>query len=266
MKKIISTLLLAALGSSVFAQGDVFDATFLTFSYQNPMSKWGKVDGITKGDNLKEFYKNQFTARTWGVSLESGSTFYFHRFEPTDGLKFAIAWDFIDLGVNVLRFDDETYKVGLDASETIKCYDLYANYSMNVGPMITYSPVQGLCFDLYAKWRPTVGVNAYRQLFFDNGSDLVQTNKNYTLDPNYIDFVDASGNPDVNREKYEEIRIGGSLGTFSFGLNVRYDFVMVGFEYVTGKMKYAASNPLPSQKMWNQMMRVKLGLVFNDRY
>jgi hypothetical protein len=273
MKKCIVTLFLAALGSSLFAQGDVFNATFLTFSYQNPVGKWGKLSDQAGGSNLKSFYKKQYEPRTWGMSLESGTTFYFHHFEPTDGLKFAIAWDFLDLGMNLFRFDDDTYHPDPAAHaakfETVDCYDLYANYSMNVGPMITYSPVQGLCIDLYGKWRPTVGVNAYRQLFFDGpekGFDDAIRSKNYTLAPNLGDFVDINGNPTVERTKFEEIRIGGSLGTLSFGLNVRYEFVMIGFEYITGKMNYVAADPLPSEKVWNQMLRFKFGLVFNDKY
>ncbi|MDR0940959.1 MAG: hypothetical protein LBM68_01895 [Bacteroidales bacterium] len=269
MKKCIVTLFLAALGSSLFAQGDVFNATFLTFSYQNPVGKWGKIEDLTHGSNLKRFYKDTYEAREWGMSLESGTTFYFHNFEPTDGLKFAIAWDFLDIGMNLFRYDDDTYTQGLTTFETVKCYDLYANYSMNVGPMITYSPLQGLCIDLYAKWRPTVGVNAYRQLFFDGPEkdfDDALRNKIYTSDPDYRHFVNEDGSPKVDRKKFEEIRIGGSLGTFSFGLNVRYEFVMIGLEYITGKMHYVAADPLPQQKVWNQMMRFKLGLVFNDKY
>ena len=267
MKKIISTLLLAALGSSLFAQGDVFDATFLTFSYQNPILKWGKLEDRTGGDNLKKFYQNRYNAKTFGMALESGTTFFFHSFEPTAGLKFAIVWDFLDLGMNLFRYNDETYKVGMTNSEIVKCYDLYANYSMNVGPMITFSPVQGFCIDLYGKWRPTVGINAYRQLFFgDPQQGNAVQNKIYTSEPDQTTFLNPDGSPKINKDKQEEIRIGGSLGTISCGLNLRYEFVMIGVEYITGKMTYASSDFFPKQKMWNQMVRFKLGLVFNDKY
>lgn len=259
MKKIISTLLLAMLGSALFAQGDVFDATFLTFSYQNPVFKWGKLGNRTSGENLKDFYKDRYTARHWGIALESGTTFYFHNFEPTDGLKIAIAWDFLDLGMNLFRYDD--YIVNLDEAgeshdnngEKVQCLDLFANYSMNVGPMITFSPIQGLCIDAYGKWRPTVGVNFYNQLFHEGVTDKIYTNEN-------------EATAGKNKLKQENMRIGGSLGTISCGLNVRYEFIMIGIEYITGKMHYAATSYLPQQKVWNQMMRFKLGLVFNDKY
>ncbi|MCL2327210.1 MAG: hypothetical protein FWC39_01720 [Bacteroidetes bacterium] len=252
MKKIISTLLLAALGSSLFAQGDVFDATFLTFSYQAPILKWGKLEDRTSGDNLKKFYQNQYDAKTFGMALESGTTFYFHSFEPTDGLKFAIVWDFLDLGMNLFRFDDWVDKKGrADDGNKVKSYDLFANYSMNVGPMITFSPFQGFCIDLYGKWRPTVGVNAYRLLFYDGVKDRIFTNENEGV----------AGKDKLIRE---EVRIGGSVGTISCGLNIRYRFVMTGIEYITGKMTYASTDYLPQQKMWNQMVRFKLGLVFGD--
>jgi len=229
------------------------------------------LEDRTGGDNLKKFYQKQYTTKTFSMALESGRTFYFHGFEPTAGLKFAIMWDFLDLGMNLFRYDDEPYKVDMGFGESVKCYDLYANYSMNVGPMITFSPIKGFCIDLYGKWRPTVGVNGYNQVFFDgkdiNENDVKVTNKIYTGEPNLSEFLKTDWKtPKVNKETHDGFRIGGGLGTISCGLNLRYEFVMIGFEYITGKMTYASDDFLPKQKMWNQMVRFKLGLVFNDKY
>jgi len=260
MKKIISTLLLAALGSSLFAQGTIYDATFLTFSYQEPVFKWGKLESFTGGENLKKFYKNPdyYGAKAFGLSLESGTTFYFHKFEPTDGLKFAIMWDFLDLGMNLYRYTDEIINKDTankplpNDGKLHKCMDLFANLSMNVGPMITFSPFQGFCIDLYGKWRPTVSINAYDLLFYEGVYDKILTNVKESVEGK-------------NKTPYDAVRIGGSLGTISCGLNIRYEFVMIGFEFITGKMIYASDNNyLPQQKMYNQMLRFKLGFVFGD--
>ena len=262
MKKIISTLFLAALCSSIFAQGDVVDATFLNVSFANPVFNWGKLKDNTHGKNLKKFYQdpNRYNARHFGMALESGRAYYFQRLDPVDGLRFAIAWDFLDLNMNLFRFNDNvihydyaTEKAYADNGEEIKCYDVFVNYSMNVGPMVTYSPFDGFCIDLYGKYRPMVSVNAFRLLFFDGVEDRIYTNE----------ITDGK-----NKLSYERVRLGGSLGTISCGLNVRYKLVMAGFEYITGKTHYLPTHNelLPKQVMWNQMIRFKIGLVFSEKW
>ncbi|MDR2963437.1 MAG: hypothetical protein LBU90_07400 [Bacteroidales bacterium] len=255
MRKFIITIFFAALCSSLFAQGRIFDATFLTFSAPVPIMKWGKLEGNTSGDNLKRFYKDEYNARHFGLAMESGTTFYMHKTEFVDGFKMAIVWDFFDLGMNMFRYDDQIINIAgttrANNGDTVKCLDLFVNYSMNVGLMFTVSPIQDLCIDLYGKYRPTVGINYFNQLFYEGSFDKIFVND------------DTEGK---NKLKQENMRIGGSVGTFSVGLNFRYSFAMAGIEYIVGKLHYAASDYLPRQTMYNQMIRFKLGFVFTDKY
>ena len=104
-------------------------------------------------------------------------------------------------GINVDYISVKAHVFNLPGSENL--YNLFIG--SKVGPSFTYMPERGLSFDIFAKLNPVwVGGIYYNHQDFEAGLDSYL---------GYLQFM------------------------YSFGVNIKLAFIMVGFEYEIGSMK-----------------------------
>jgi hypothetical protein len=104
-------------------------------------------------------------------------------------------------GINVDYFSFKAQIFNLPGTENI--YNLFIG--SKVGPSLTFMPEKGLSFDIFAKLNPIwVAAIYYNKQDFDSGID------------SYLGYVQMM---------------------YSFGVNVKLAFLMVGFEYEIGSLK-----------------------------
>ena len=109
-------------------------------------------------------------------------------------------------GINVDYISLKAHVFNLPGSENL--YNLFIG--SKVGPLFTYMPEKGLSFDIFAKLNPVwVGGIYYNHQDFEAGLDSYL---------GYLQFM------------------------YSFGVNVKLAFIMVGFEYEIGSMKVKNNN------------------------
>lgn len=109
-------------------------------------------------------------------------------------------------GINVDYISFKAHVFNLPGSENL--YNLFIG--SKVGPSFTYMPERGLSFDIFAKLNPVwVGAVYYNHQDFEAGLD------------SYLGYVQLM---------------------YSFGVNVKVAFIMVGFEYEIGSLKVKNNN------------------------
>ena len=259
MKKIIHVLILTLGCFSAFSQGEIKNATYFSLDWTRPIMNYGELEGMNSTENLYRFYQNQYPdADHKGGEIEIGTSFYIHPTGFKKGYKAGILVDFIDLGATYMSFMDSTITIGnpIKYFEPEKCHDLTARYSLNIGVVGTYSPIKKLYFDLFAKIRPTFAVNYFKMPMFDDITDKIYTNNEALV-------YSPVGTPLRNKRVVEDTGIG--LGfNYSFGFNIRYARVLIGTEWVVGKLKYTYNNPDMDQTVYDQLVKVKLGMFFAE--
>ncbi len=181
MKKILVLLAFALLYINSFSQFD--NEFYFRFGYSNP--SWKQYD-LTE-DEFNQFGLN----KKMGLSFELGTIFMLNKLLQSDQAVFGIDADYLSLTYNHF-YVDRMFKNGNFA---------HLRASSKVGPSFTYSPVDKLAFDVYAK------------------ANLVWSSVSVFFDEVYSDADDFY---------LGQVKMG-----FSTGLNIRYDILMVGFEYET---------------------------------
>ena len=181
MKKLI-VLLVFLLVSLISISQDFDNKFYFRFGYSNP--SW-------KQFGLSENEFNQFVNKKMGVSFELGTIFMLNKVLQSNNMVLGIDADYLSLNYNHFYVDRMFKNVNL----------AHLRATSKVGPSFTYTPVDKLSFDIFAKanvvWS---SVAAFFEEVYGDADDF------------YMGKV--------------------ALG-FSTGLNIRYDILMLGIEYET---------------------------------
>jgi len=182
MKRITVIIATVFLFLNSFSQE--FDNEFyFRFGYSNPFWKQFEL-------SEDEFLQAGFNKKM-GLSFELGTIFMLNRLLQSDKAVFGIDADYLSLTYNHF-YVDRMFKNGNFA---------HLRASSKVGPSFTYTPVDKLAFDIFAK------------------ANIVWSSVAVFFDEVYGDA--------------DDFYLGGVKMGFSTGLNIRYDILMVGIEYET---------------------------------
>ena len=188
MKTLVAFVFAVLLSVNLYAQEDLDNQFYIRLGIARPFwSSYGAIgqDGWLAG-----------TKRRGGL-LELGSIYMLNKLPLADGLR---------LGVNVDWFAFEYHGFIYDEDITVDVGIL-----SKIGPSLSYSPVDKLVFDAYAKvvvnWVSAVG-------FVYNGEDLEDENT-YS-------------------------KTGGV--TYTFGINIRYAKLILGFAVNAGALQLTNSS------------------------
>jgi len=198
MKKTLLALLILSFGLPTFAKkkgskNDFDNQFYFRGGLTRPMWKYGFAE------NKDDYEADGFTIKRKGGNFELGSIFFLNSIDFNDQMRIGINADYL----NVSWATFQTEMDGVDGK--------YKNTTLflgsKVGPSFTYSPVDKMFIDVYAKahivyFAPTV---------------------NYDTEGEDFDLDDAS----VALFKLRP----------SFGFNFRYSVGMIGFEMNPGRMK-----------------------------
>lgn len=154
-------------------------------------------------------FSNEFKCK-WGVGLEWGHTFNFHRRPVGSVLFFGLDYTWMDLNFNMFEEDPvpAKYTSGLDV-HNLPWHNkkMTIGYGMSVGPSLTFYPFTSI---------QNSNANRLRlQLYFHVG---------YGVQAAIVKEAIVDGS-----DKNNGYGIGHGLYT-SFGANMSWDFVGVGFE------------------------------------
>ncbi|HRS18559.1 MAG TPA: hypothetical protein P5243_03570 [Bacteroidales bacterium] len=261
MKRFLLIPIFTVICASLFAQGEIKNATHANFAWNRPIMNYGEQINRNSAENVYLFYQNQYQDfKHYGGSFEFGSSFYIHPTGFVKGFKAGVLVDFIDFGANYLTYTDSAIQLVTPTNiKTIqKCHDLTARYSLNVGAMTTYSPKKSIYFDLYFKLRPTFAVNYLRAPMWESIYDRIYTNENQS------NIFLPNGEPKIHKRTVEETSIGLGLN-YSYGINIRVAKVLVGAEIISGKLKYKAGAIIGmDQTVRDQYLKLKLGFFFAE--
>lgn len=261
MKKIILVPIFALMCASLFAQGEIKNATYFNFAWNRPLMNFGEQLNRNSPENTYRFYQNEYdNFKHYGGSLDIGTSFYIHPTGFIKGFKAGVLVDFIDLGANYLTYTDSSIQLATPTNikEIQTCHDLTARYSLNIGAMATYSPKKNIYFDLYFKVRPTFAVNYLKAPMWEGVYDRIYTNE----DQSTIFLPD--GEPKKHKRTLEETSIGLGLN-YSYGINIRLSKVLLGAEMITGKLNYRAGSIIGmDQIIRDQYFKLKLGFFFAE--
>lgn len=216
--------------------------SYINFAYNTAtLSPKGTVPtGINNG-TVKDMSSD------WGVSFQYGRSYRLHKLPISNILQFCIDFTGIDLNVNHFKsvgdkplYDSRQIVIKDDGYNyytpwNMEKYDF--NYGMSVGPSLTIAPfvsvsqkeLHYLKFQLYYH----IGYHV-SFLYMPNDKDKA------------VDMNDAA--PDDEEYKYkiemaDNFKMDWGHGLInSFGLNVSWKFIGIGYEYRTANLKYKAIN------------------------
>jgi len=177
MKKILLIISVMIFSASIYAQGDLDNTFYFRFGLSKPTKTYM---GTEKAD-----WDNNNLKRT-GFCFELGSIFMINQLDMGDGLRLGINVDYLAVNYHAMK----------DAGDGLGAFIV----GSKVGPSLSYSPVDKLVFDGYAKLNPTWVAGL---IYVGDYSDMLGLN--YGL---------------------------GTFGIgYSLGINVRYSILMLGFEF-----------------------------------
>ncbi|MEX2591742.1 MAG: hypothetical protein WD426_03135 [Anditalea sp.] len=181
MKNLVVLVFVVLISGSVYAQEDLENQFYIRIGKSLPSWSSYGADGKAGTQGIK---------RTGGV-FEMGSLYMINKLPLAEGLRLGINVDWISIDYHGFTYrDDVIVDVGILSK---------------IGPSISYSPIDKLVFDAYAKvvvsWASGVGL-AY------NGEDLEE----------------------------EDTYIGTGGLKHSLGLNARYSKLILGIAYNAGAL------------------------------
>lgn len=201
---------------TAFAQENISNKFYFKYAISTPTNSFAEYGEWKDESNYKK-----------GGAIEIGSYLYFKNLDL--GPKFKLGFDVsylsvskhvigskIDLGDMIDPDDELDFGLGFDfgdeldlSSLVIEPKVLFYNIGSKIGPVVTYNVWDKLNLDVFAKVNP----------IWMNGA--------------------IEDNQDGSALKYYT----GSMGfKYSFGMNVRYDFVVLGAEFNTGNLKYQSQD------------------------
>lgn len=170
----------------------------------------------------------------WGISLHLGHNYALHKRPIADILRFNIDYSYIDLNLN--HYKREKGNQLYDSNATYGnyqympwCMQKYEiNYGMALGPSITLAPFMNLnVSNLHF-----LKLNIYYHIGYAVSILAMDNDTKYDINP-----------PQTNNNKSADSSIVASWGhglTNSFGFNLSWRFIGVGYEVKTGPLNYQA--------------------------
>ncbi len=203
--KQIFTLLIAALialpsFSQDFESGDLKKRSYVRIGYSSPLyTNYGFKDKQDMIDNLSDFIDSKDPGyNTSPLESRIGAILEVGTLYPINKINIAPNMRF---GINVDWLSLKAQVFNLQGSQNL--YNLFVQ--SKVGPSFTYAPAKAIAIDVYAKINPVwIGAIYYNQ-------------------------QDGDGNIDVYRGSFQFM--------YSAGLNVKFAFILLGFEYDFGGLK-----------------------------
>lgn len=170
----------------------------------------------------------------WGISLQLGHNYGLHKRPIADILKFNIDYSYIDLNLN--HYKRENGRQLYDSSANNNgfqympwCMQKYEiNYGMALGPSVTLAPFMYLNIpNLHF-----LKLNLYYHIGYSISLLGMDNEKKYDINP-----------PQNNNNKNADSSIVACFGnglTNSFGFNLSWRFIGIGYELKTGTLNYKA--------------------------
>lgn len=169
-----------------------------------------------------------------GGAIEIGSFLYFKNLDLGPKSKLGFDVSYLSISKHAMGYEVD-FGIG-----TLEQKHMFYNIGSKLGPVYTYNVLDKLNVDVFAKVNP-IWMN-----------------------------VAIEDNQDVDPLKYYTGAMGFKYG---FGMNVRYDFVVLGAEFNTGKLKYQSQDDkdvyigdiplIPSEKETNSpTFNLSLGFCF----
>lgn len=181
MKKLITLFIIALITLTSIGQ-NLDNKLYFRFGYSNP--SWSQF-GLTEQD-----WNSEGIDSKTGASFELGNIFMLNSILNTENMAFGINVDYLYANYNNFSGDKiSTVNIGT------------ARLGSKIGPSFTYSPVDKLAFDIYAK------------------ADFAWATAS-------VIYEDEIGNADDYYTNY--VTVG-----FSSGINIRYGLLILGIEYNT---------------------------------
>lgn len=197
---LIACLLSLTSYSQDFESGDINKKSYVRFGYSSPTyTNYGFSGKQDMSDNLTDFINSKDP--DYDISkLDSriGAIFEIGTIFPLNSLNVGPNMRF---GINVDWVTLRAHVFKLQGSQNL--YNLFA--ASKIGPSFTYAPAKAISIDVYAKVSP-IWAGAV-----------------------YYNHQEGDGNIDVYR--------GHLQFMYSTGVNVKFAFVMLGFEYDFGGMR-----------------------------
>ena len=214
--------------------------SYINFAYNTAtLSPKGTVrTGINNG-TVKDMSSD------WGVSFQYGRSYRLHKLPISNILQFCIDFTGIDLNVNHFKsvgdkplYDSRQIEIKDDGYNyytpwNMEKYDF--NYGMSVGPSLTIAPFVSVSQKElhYLKF----------QLYYHIGYHVSFL---YMPNDKSADMNDADPDDEEYKYKHEmadNFKMDWGHGLInSFGLNVSWKFIGIGYEYRTANLKYKAIN------------------------
>lgn len=205
-----------------------------------------------KGNDIGDFKSD------WGVTLQSGTNYRLHKKPIAKMINIALDYSWLNLNVNHIKdadhedgeflynSTDRNVKTDVSTGKTDEYYvypwnlEKYeANYGMTLGPSITIAPF----VPLGVKQLDYLKIQAYYHIGY-SASFL------YTLNKEELDLNQTTNLTGDNRDAYEsyttmkdnlKLQWGHGM-TSTFGFNIFWKRVGIGYERTTGTFKYKNFN------------------------
>jgi len=229
------------------------DITRRNFSEQHYRDVWGRKGYVNIGYNSSKLTADEFIATgkdgrnvpefssSWGASLMVGRAYALHKRPIANIAQFNIDYTYIDLNVNHYdiegdgrnlfdsreRFpkDDQSYYF---TPWNLEKYEL--NYGMALGPSLTVAPFTML----NVRALHYVKLNVYYHIGYH--ASMLMMLKNDQADVNQ---EGVEGYEKTDYEKANTLKLDWGHGLISsFGFNVTWKFVGIGYEHRSGSVKY----------------------------
>jgi len=198
----------------------------------------------------------------WGVTLQSGTNYRLHKKPIAKMINIALDYSWLNLNVNHIKAEDPTSEKGIDGKYLYNSIDknvvtdesgntesyykfpwklekYEANYGMTLGPSITIAPF----VPLGVKQLDYLKIQAYYHIGY-SASFL------YTVNKKEFDQNQTLSETGYNRDAYKDyntmknnLKLQWGHGmTSTFGFNIFWKRVGIGYERTTGTFKYKNFN------------------------
>lgn len=187
----------------------------------------------------------------WGVSFQYGRSYRLHKLPISNILQFCIDFTGIDLNVNHFKsvgdkplYDSRQIVIKDDGYNyytpwNMEKYDF--NYGMSVGPSLTLAPFTSVSQKElhYLKFQLYYHIGYHVSFLYmpnDKEADMNDAKQ-------YDDAGEDNEEFKYKQEMADNFKMDWGHGLInSFGLNVSWKFIGIGYEYRTASVKYKAIN------------------------
>ena len=214
----------------VWGRNTYFNISYINTSFESKQMPSATEDGALA--TLTGKFENSF-----GFGLQWGHTYNFHKKPIGDVLFIGLDYSWLDLNVN--KYKEEKLELFNWAKINENgCYPLpwgnemwMFDYGMSLGPSLTFYPFTAL----RRSGTDEIRIQAYFHVGYSVGMAVI--NDVPDVNTSYSSFTSSS-----NEKTKTEIAWGHGLFT-SFGFNVTWKFVGLGYEHRSGtNLKYKSVN------------------------